>query len=574
MSTSPRHIALVCAPAGSGFKQAVARLRTLLSAELGETAVACEDVEDVFCESGATATALKGLVTAGTRVTMKEVTWHLTRTDVTRLWRSALSDTIARLCRAEKAKIRLLACHLNLYGGRRGESYSPFDLNALRDVKVSHLLLFIDDIFDMYARLSTEGHLYDQQAHVARYITRMKDDEALQPSSVFDSATTQDLALEWKTQVLASLLGWRHAEMILAESLASQLDAHYLVFGTKQLGTAVTRWLRDREGNSVYLSHPISRPRRVQQRTGAWPEVVAQFNGLQELLVEERVTAIMPTAIDEYRFKRATKPTDLELTPRLTSLATRWPIPVDASRTLYESGSPEAPELSSLFTSDVMEDGPHWSPWIRTLESQITAEVPFRDHHLVVCNHSILIFRPCYEAGRFSDGVKAEVGHWAELLKSTGRARRRAVFLHFHEDVQQVLSVLDPSLEQLSAKTLIRELVAQGYSDEVAGELAKAVLQDSAPTLLDAGHDPTDVKRARELFDVVHRKAIGNALTLDQIDEEAVALWIVRDYADLVDKLPAIGAFLRFEPNCSPTKWWDLVEALLSLRAGSHSAKE
>src|SRR5712691_10026585 len=77
--SSPR-IALVCAPAGSGFKQAVGRLRTLLSSELGDAAVACEDVEDVLCEGGGATTALEGRLTPGTHVTMKEVTWHLTRT--------------------------------------------------------------------------------------------------------------------------------------------------------------------------------------------------------------------------------------------------------------------------------------------------------------------------------------------------------------------------------------------------------------------------------------------------------------------------------------------------------------
>jgi hypothetical protein len=548
-------IILVCAPAGSGFREAIEKLTKLLRNQFGEEGIAVADVEDFLCKSAGAANALRGKIVTGHRITMREVTWNLTRGQVIDLWRSALAEAIVHLQHSGGSKIKLLACHLHLYGGKRKEFYSPLDVSRLRQAGVSHLLLLIDDIFDMYARLTTYGHLHDEEAGIRRHVKSAWDEEGKEGPPGFAEEITRDLSLEWRVQILASLIAWRHAEMMLAESLASQLEAHYLVFGTKQIAQAAIHWFQDSHGESVYLSHPISRPRRSKRDTDIWPPVVEEFNRLQQALLDEDIVSIMPTAIDEFRFVPGPA-NDSKLRPRLPILEPRWPFPsTDRGEVLYASPMQDAPEYTYTLMPQEFAQRPHWDAWLRTLESQIKAEVPFRDHHLVVCNRHILIYRPCYQVGYFSEGVEAEVKHWSDLRQLDGG--RRAVFIHFDEDLEALVAHLNSgvSYDGLVNQQLVGILEAMGLSGATAGPLARKILTGSGESLLDAGADMAQVQGEQEkLRRQAHIETLGNELTGRQLGSPGVAVWLLNNSDELFSSMPIIGEYLRGDRE-APTDW-------------------
>jgi hypothetical protein len=570
-STASSAIALVCAPAGSGFREAFARLVNLLRTELGEADVAFEDVEDVLCDGRLAAEALRGRIVTGQKITMREVTRHLTRGEVINLWGSALADATNKLQRARSARIRLLACHLNLYGGKRREFYSPIDVPSLKEAGISHLLLLIDDIFDMYARLTTHGHLYDEAEGLRHNLEDAWEAEGKEGHPRFSMEIEDNLSLEWKIRILSSLLAWRHSEMILAESVASQLGGKYLVFGTKQMGKAAVAWLLGEASESVYLSHPISRPRRTKRRSERWPDVVAEFNQLQYFFLAQNIAAIMPTAIDEYRLTYGTLSAKEELRPRLPILDSRWPLPAsDPADTLYFPPSEDAPEYTyRLMREEISNDG-RWSVWLRSLESQIMAEVPFRDHHLVVCNKHILIYRPCYEEGKFSAGVKAEILHWADLCAID--QTRRAVFIHFDEDLCVVIDRLSAKGEhkQNIRRRLVLILHGKGLSLENAERTAEAILTGPQHSLLDEGPDLTQVGERDDLCKRAQVAALGDELTSGQFDNPAVAIWLLKDADELAQRMGDISQFL-IGKVVRPNDW---EEKYLLLEAGKSTNYE
>jgi hypothetical protein len=566
---------LICSPGGSGLKDAVEdRLKPFLT----ETnAVFChQDVEDELCASYDVRKALQGLPVP-IRPTVGDITRYLPRTQVIRFWKSALQQSLTSLLqcsdRYENRSLNLLTCHLDLYGGRRREMYSPIDVRLFIEDghEVSHVLLLIDDIYDMYVRLSQPAALYDEAAGISEYVRDQGRPEA--PEQRGDrrpEASRLQRAkwtIEWKANVLAVLLSWRRAEMLMAEAVAHQLNAKYIAFGVKQSVAAVTHWLLDPSRQGVYISHPISRPRRERRKTGLWPtdRVVEECNELQMELDTHGVTCVMPTAIDELRF--ATAPAG-----ELPRLDTRWPIAskrADFSDTLYKTSGQAEPELTYvLLPSKQQSDSTNWRPWLGALQNQIKTEIAFRDHHLVAANPGLLVLRPFYGNGMTSEGVGAEVDHWQALAKDPNPAAgdRRAVFIHFAEDVEamlrEALRIDSSSLDfQINAAT-VAILEREGFSRHgMAQTLVRRLSNDAGfDSLLDAGLIPLDLQtKLRERWPSITESAavrvLQELLTLIEMPPNRAGIWIVRSETELRNEYPTIAKFLRGELLKSPDDW-------------------
>ena len=592
---------LICAPGGCGFKQAVEKLLWVLRAitlrdtkpealkdvlstpaassfrrrleesdhwdhlrDVEET-VSHQDVEDALCGlPGATGALRDADSDVSGRPNMRDVTWGLTRDHVIQLWQEALDMSLHSLSQAEwttsvgRARtlpLRVLSCHLTLYGGRRREFYSPIAIHRLLGngrFKPTHVLLLIDDVYDMYTRLTAKGHLYDEEERTGGYLAQIWDEEGNHGEEAFEDRLRARLALEWKVGVLTALLAWRRSEMVFAESLARQVGANYIVLGTKQNAEIAAKWLMDREPRSVYLSHPISRPRRFYRDQGAWPLVVGQFNELQGRLARVRPgtsgsapLCVMPTAIDEYRIRRGTqKPLSL----RHLALEARWPSHGGTAVTLYSLPHRHSDhEHTGIFESDPRPSKEEADRLLRQLENQIKFEVPFRDHHLVVCNPGLLVFRPLYEEGRMSSGVKAELEHWKALARRDDR--RRAVLIHFVEDI--VLVVGEPELENEIRRATIKILMEDYHLPEDAAVKVESGAK-VRPTLLDAGQLPNPSKAQREFPRVLRRaqlKVMWSKLTVVDLPRERTAVWIFGQTQELYDGIETIGAFLLGEVN-------------------------
>jgi hypothetical protein len=564
--------ALICSPGGSGLKQAVEDRLVPFLKDKENLVIQHVDVEDVLCGSYAVRRSLEGMPL--TRApNMGEVTRNVPRTDVIRMWKQALRESITTLnYRAlgqhglPQADLSILTCHLDLYGGRWRELYSPLDLRALVEDghEVTHVLLLIDDIFDMYYRLSRPGFLYDEDASVIAYVAERRKEQAGAPpmSKAKQLAAVEAIwPFEWKSNVLFALLAWRRAEMLMAEAVAHQLNARYLVYSLKQGVGPVAHWLTSPERFTVYVSHPISRPRE-ERRKGAWPKdnVVEGCNSLPASLDPLGISCVMPTGIDELRFQP-----DAAKSP-LPILEPRWPIPtVETLYTLPDQINPE-PEHTRMFLSNHKYLNENWGPRLRPLINVIGAEVAFRDHHLVVATDGLLVFRPFYGDGKTSRGVAAEVEHWRSLAKSD--PKRRAAFVHFRKDVALVLAEVAKlpasagGLDYQIFATLVAELESQGYIRPGMAQriIQKLLLDSSFESLLDTGVVPPDVQsKLKSNLQTLVRQAelriIGEQLTLISMPEVPSGIWVIDSDKELPSCMKGVADFLSSSTAPPPTEW-------------------
>jgi hypothetical protein len=554
---------IVCAPGGSGLKGAVSRLVDGLRAQFGE--IEHQDVEEVLCNSAKTKSELQSMgVSLSGAPDMYDVTYNLQRDQVIEAWGEALAQALSNL-QQSTAERKLLSCHLTLYGGRRREFYSPVDVSLFAsEHRPTHLLLLMDDSLDMFARLRKARYLYTEARQIQDYVRSVERDEDVEVGAL--ESVRPKLVLEWRVGTLSSLLAWRHTEMIIAESLARQTKAKYLAFGVKQSLSAAGRWLIDGNPTTAYLSHPISRPRRQWIESRTWPESVSQFNQLQTSLLAFGVVCVMPTAIDELRFRRGTQTPISKLEPELNA---RWPVPTDSVNyedTLYmiEEGGPEhenliAPESNEDFDPD---------PLLRSFEGQVKSEIAFRDHHLVAnCPH-LLVFRPLYVDGSFSGGVSAEIEHWNLHASLDKGSDRRAVFLHFTDDVQAMISRDPDAVKARILEIAKQNLEGAGWSSAIAAEIVRnAEGGHSLTNILDAGVIPPGrqdeiQERWPELQHIAEVQAFREKLTGVGLPISQVGIWLVEDSQAMTGSLQEVASFLRLEGE-PPSHWEQMIPQLV-----------
>ena len=355
-----------------------------------------------------------------------------------RYWKQSLRQSLTAPTQLDKlgpGGLNVLTCHLDLYGGRRREFYSPIDVRALVEDghTVSHVLLLIDDIYDMYVQLSQPGLLYDERAGLPEYMRARQREGSIDLTEISADESKRlrgEWTLEYKANVLSVLLAWRRAEMLMAEAVAHQLDARYMVYAIKQSTAAVASWLLNASRGGVYISHPITRPRDSRRGSGKWPSdgVVEECNALQGALDKSGVTCVMPTGIDELRFVLVGE----RKVPRLD---VRWPIAspggaTSATHCMWPEHS-DQPELAHILFSPwspktMIETG---DPGAGRLANQISTEVPFRDHHLVAADPgllrsaAVLRGRGRIKWSRRRGGSLADACRGSDASQATGRLR-------------------------------------------------------------------------------------------------------------------------------------------------------
>jgi hypothetical protein len=570
--------ALICSPGGSGLKGAVEQRLAPFVRSSGKP-FNHVDVEDQLCASYEIRKALQSLPVP-TRPNIGDVTRYLARTQVIRYWKQSLRQSLTALIQLDDSGpggLNVLTCHLDLYGGRRREFYSPIDVRAFVEDghTVSHVLLLIDDIYDMYVRLSQPGLLYDERAGLPEYMRarqRVGSNYLTEISADESKRLRGEWTLEYKANVLSALLAWRRAEMLMAEAVAHQLDARYMVYAIKQSTAAVASWLLNASRGGVYISHPITRPRDSRRGSGKWPSdgVVEECNALQGALDKSGVTCVMPTGIDELRFVLVGE----RKVPRLD---VRWPIASqedDFSDTLYVAGASDQPELAHiLLAPDLQDDDRDWRPWLRSLENQISTEVPFRDHHLVAADPGLLVLRPYYGEGVASNGVAAEVDHWQTLAEDPTQVKRRAVFVHFTADIELMLrknvALKAANLEYQITAATAEVLERRGFSRRgMARALIRAMASNaSLQSLLDAGLIPADLESKLRsdwgsIMEEAQAAVMRGLLTLIELPPNRASIWIVDSDAELQRSYGAIAEFLCGEAEPS-TAWIEIALPIL-----------
>lgn len=460
-----REITLLCSAAATGLSKAAENLGSL-------SGIKVLDLEEVLKAEVVDWTQHKG-----SPRTMGTICSQSDRDTVLDYWQSAFRISVARLLESHKRTKPVLACHLTLFSPSRLEFYSPPILRELltsREVKVTRVIVLIDDIYDMHARLSDPGNLYNPvkalQEH-SQHATKLTGGK--NPGiSDFSEDEMASLGVEITIKNLMRLLHWRRAEMIAAEEMARNLGADLTVLAVKHEMASLTELVLNQDSVPVYLSHKITEPRGFnmeRSRAGysnEWPELTNDVNGIAATMRTQSVILVQPTAIDELRFKSNTQNQD-RLDRYSGELADRWPVP---NGSIYSAVSPEAPNHTHMIDASILDHDRYRHGLFGLLQHTIYDEIAFRDHLLVSCNAGLLIYRPTAIEPRISGGVEAEVAHWAATTHVPGRPARPAAFIH-------VASELLGLLRKTSKAQMERALIRQ-FSDVLESEYGQSEIDE------------------------------------------------------------------------------------------------
>jgi len=517
---------------------------------------------------------------------METVTRNLPRLTVSELWKKAVARCLKKLEESEKP-VKLLSGHLTYYSSKRSEFYSVVDFQTLsgRDnprnkLQLGKVLLLIDDIYDMYARLQ---ELYS--VDLIESLIRSLDIDVRKSSR---EALTR-VTMGWQTRNLLHLLSWRHMEPITAENLARQLGADFLIWSVKQLTESVEKWLRS-EANPIYLSHPISQARReMKGARGRWPDFTRQVNDFQKSFASRGITIVMPTGIDEYRFEM--KSLRSKDGPQFTGrLSPRWPAVGEPAQMLY-SMPPDKGNLDDLLLPKYYDPGgrrlvvleksgvsnelkSEIHAYCQVLVSEIESQVASRDFLIVYYTDGLLVFRPYYSSKPrpdFAHGVADEVRLWKEIVQ-LGDKTRRIAFVHFIGDVKSMISAkaadVRKDLVDTTWNLLQQEVnVSRDVTEGLLKNQGRIVQTQEILNKSDIAH--RDKERIEKAFNEDLKKAkvrllkeyLTNGLN---VDDRLVAIWLIKDSESLQAEIANIAQFLR-TGTPHGNEWEETAASLLSI---------
>lgn len=537
-------IVLLCAPSGTGLTAVADSLKA------HNPQLEVRDLERFVCEMHS-GTSMERVV-RGPRPVLYES------------WRIACTSVLRDIVKAERAKRRakkadlsppaVVSMHLTWFNPDTSEFFSPVDLSKLqrRDCEVAHVVILIDDIYDMFRRLQGDGHLYSDD--------NMRQHRDML-SKLFDEPDEQGLQALAVEVALGELIAWRRAEMIQAENLAKSLGARLTVLGTKHDRRVLEILLAKPDAPRIYLSHRITEPRRHNSgnRTkrhplGKWLAIACEVSRLhREFAAPDQDAAtqgqvlINPTAIDELRFDKARRKGR-----RNPYLGPRWPLPKPVERLLW-SDAPPGPtseaqaEHTGILTGhdDPLRDFPNYpaahpmtKSTANSLASRVFFEIAFRDHVIVENTPHLCAHRPffCRETSEgesdadWSSGVKREIEHWEETqrlhLKTIPRKAipsdldpRLIAFIHTDREIVGRFKWLEKEPQKEFFVHDVREHLRKswknlGVPNSEIHKLWSSRIPTKQPGQLSLRpEEPVVVRRPREVFDAIE-PAVQAALHL------------------------------------------------------------
>lgn len=354
------------------------------------------------------------------------------RRELYKIWRTYCNTILSEISDAGSADVRLLCMHLTWYHPETREFFSPVNLQNLqdKDCPITHIVILIDDIYDMYQRLRKPLNLYDKRAHqiLRDGFAKLSGDNTKIDIATVDLESLEDeqkkREKEYRVQgielALGELMAWRRAEMIYAENIARTLKCDLTVFGIKHSRESLEHLVRHPRASRIYLSHRITELRKANKASrkseddhGRWAVVAREVNRLHRLFIENDQILINPTAIDELRYDNL-----LDGGGRNPMLTPRWPLPT--GNILYEKPPSNDYQFLELLVGGLPLVNSVSSSAARTLSNRIFSEISFRDHVIVENTPNLCVFRPFYCTNpddaalraTWSGGVGPEVEHW------------------------------------------------------------------------------------------------------------------------------------------------------------------
>lgn len=208
-----------------------------------------------------------------------------------RFWLKAFEEIIKRDI-PQKASVEplFLTFHAVYYHQQKREFFSPIDMKVLQRLKklrkIKMLIVFIDDVYDVYRRLMDKEEMYEDV---------LKKDKILPLKAIFSSIFN-----------IISLLNWREVEIAFSRVIAKFLDnIPIFIIPTKHPSFMINRLIEKPLGGIkfYYLSHPIT---TVRQESRIY---LSSFIGSLESVIKtvtshESIVLFFPTSIDELIIKR------------------------------------------------------------------------------------------------------------------------------------------------------------------------------------------------------------------------------------------------------------------------------
>ena len=388
------------------------------------------------------------------------------RRELYETWRLACAQILDEIANENPSDPAVVSLHLTWYNPDTSEFFSPIDVPELKraDCSIDHVVILIDDIYDMFYRLREDGELYaddfmSKHGDMLRKLAaEPSEDESGQD---FDKELDKTLQAQVIELALGELLSWRRSEMIQAENMAQSLGAKLTVLGTKHDRRALRAIFTNPDAPRIYLSHRITEHRRANMNTrsaesplGEWHDVVDEVNTLHQQFLRFDQVLMNPTAIDELRYELANS-----RGRRNPHLGKRWPMLEPESTMLWSRPQPgRDAQHTHILTNDNDSDvdDRHITRSIASsLAHEVYFEIAFRDHVLVENTPYLCVYRPFFcidpnqaaSDAKWSSGVKLEIKHWKDAHRKRAKGlpnpaaprddvRRRIAFVHTTEEIR------------------------------------------------------------------------------------------------------------------------------------------
>jgi hypothetical protein len=296
----------------------------------------------------------------------------------------------------------------------------------------------------------------------------------------------------------------------------------------------------------------------------------------------------MPTGIDEFRLgrfadaERQDKVGRGEAVPRRrVDLGDRWPTPAGNAALYLPPTGTDGPALKSILAPKKLvggelvsytvpvEDELALGDQLLGLELAIRPHVPARDHTLVACTNSLLVFRMFEHEKGMSRGVRAEVMHWGDL--ALVEEDRRIAFFHRVGDLRHIKrSQFDNNTRSLLVDVLV-DITGAADGNEASRILERLEEEGDASLLDRSEHSGADIARWRQELPALRDDArllaavdllCARAL-IKEVPADQVGVWILDDNAPTDSVVDEIAAFVRGE-NPAPLLDEDRLARLVS----------
>jgi hypothetical protein len=318
------------------------------------------------------------------------------------LWKEAWSSCLSQACESTDSQV-FVAMHAVSYHSESKEFFSCTDVKHLsneckaNNLKIKKVVTLVDDIYDVYRRLSEPGQLFEP----------VVDPRQVDPFiSIIDAI-----------QNFILLLTWRSMENLTVEQIANELEIPHYILATKH-PISVAHSLIASKKIPIYLSHPISGVRSLKKE-GESNKAKKIMSEIQELTTSLKnsnlILPFCPTTIDELIIA-----TD-KFGKYVPVFKERWPFG-KVDEVLFVE--PANPTLNPLDPNNSWKDiirrskekTEAISAFLSHLYDWISAETNARDRKLVEQSGALVVYRP-YFNGAKSEGVLHEITHRTSLVK-------------------------------------------------------------------------------------------------------------------------------------------------------------